>query len=77
MILRVFREGDEEISLSHGKKPSKNIRWNSFRNFAPLLDANTDNNVLHIVAGSYYYKSFSFAMRPMFFCYILKCAAFQ
>jgi hypothetical protein len=71
-----FRAEDEEISPSPEKEPSKSIRWNSFRNVAPLLAANIDNIVPHIVTGSYYYKSSSFVIRLMFFCYIVKCAAF-
>lgn len=72
-----FRTADKEISLSLEKKPSKSIRWNSFGNFAPLLAANIDNNVPHIVTGSCYCKSFGSAIRLMFFCYIVKCSAFQ
>jgi hypothetical protein len=45
------------------------------RNFTPLLAAGIDNIVPHIVTGSCYYTSFSFAIRLMFFCYVVRCTA--
>jgi hypothetical protein len=70
-----FRARDEEISPSLEKKPSKSIKWNSFRNFVPLLSACIGNIVRHIVTGSCYCESFSFAITLMFSCYTVKRAA--
>lgn len=70
-----LRTEDDEITPSLEKKPPKSIKWNSFGNFTPLLSAGIDNTVAHIVTGSCYYTSFSFAIRIMFFCYVVRCTA--